>query len=94
MVAAGGRDATAAERAIDQCESIWADGYRHAERLAMEHLVSEHASALSVGRRQYEGVIDRVRSDDDFLTYLGRHVASIEAAGGAETGRSLEHTHP
>jgi hypothetical protein len=60
------------------CEPRWAIGYDRAATATATRFADEHADELSAIERQYDTVLDDIRRDDGFLTYLSEQAALAE----------------
>jgi hypothetical protein len=60
------------------CEPSWAIGYDRAATATATRFADEHADELSAIEHQYDTVLDDIRQDDGFLTYLSEQAALAE----------------
>jgi hypothetical protein len=60
------------------CEPGWAIGYDRAATATATRFADDRADELSAIERHYDSVLDDIRQDGGFLTYLGEQAALAE----------------
>lgn len=60
-------------RVAEGCNSVWANGYRGAERTALRKFESRNADRLGAAQERYRDAVTTVSKDQSFRSYLAQH---------------------
>jgi hypothetical protein len=77
LLAADEAASPAALEAFESCEPVWRAGYRAAEAQVVRSFTERHADELAGAAQYYAAAIDVMRSDADFMRYVGESAARL-----------------
>jgi hypothetical protein len=83
-LASGAATASSASAIRAACDGILAELRQAAEADALVDVRNRHAAEFSEVSKRYDGVLDAIRADGDFLRYLAENASLAEAEGAAD----------
>ena len=78
-------DVDALHQALENCDDIGADAHRKAYEVRAADFLVAHQSVLDAQVDRYEGFMELMLADEQFLTYLRNHAAWIGDANAGST---------
>lgn len=82
MVDGGQAEASVVAVVLKECDAIWRTGYQKADFVWAQQFVEQNAVALADVERRYQGVMQSLLDDREFLQYLSDQMALSTKTNG------------